>query len=82
MNTLAVRISKPDYATLQEMARREGKPMGAVISEALRRLQRAKLLEETNAAYGAFRKDAAAWAEIEAERAAWDGTLADGMRGQ
>lgn len=82
MNTLAVRISKPDYATLQEMARCEGKPMGAIVSEALRRLQRARLLDGTNAAYGALRKDAAAWAEIEAERAAWDGALADGMRGK
>jgi hypothetical protein len=79
MQTLAVRVTKPDHALLQEMAQREGKPMGAVLSEAIRRLRTARLLEATNEAYAALRKDPKAWAEVEAERSEWDSVLSDGM---
>ncbi len=38
-----------------------------------------QFLAETNRAYAALRQDAAAWAEIEAERAELEGTLMDGL---
>ena len=41
--------------------------------------QRRDVLEAMNADFAAMRGDLAAWAEEQAERAAWDPTLADGL---
>jgi hypothetical protein len=38
-----------------------------------------KFWDAVNAGYAALRADSAAWAEIEAERKLWDGTLMDGL---
>lgn len=53
--------------------------MQQVLDQALELYRRQRILEETNAAYAALRADPAAWAEVEAERRAWDATLADGL---
>ena len=74
-----IRISVHAKATLRELALHEGKPMQAVLDEAIEHYQRERLLDEANAAYARLKSDPKAWKEELAERAQWDGTLADGL---
>lgn len=74
-----IRISPHSKAVLRTLARQEGKPMQAVLDEAIERYQRDKFLDEVNAAFATLRKDRKAWKEEQAERGLWDKTLNDGI---
>jgi hypothetical protein len=74
-----VRISNGAHAALRALARAERKPMAALLDEAVETLRRQRFLEQTNAVYARLRADPDAWQEIDAERQAWDATLADGL---
>jgi predicted DNA-binding protein len=74
-----IRISPRSKATLKEIAKREGKPMQAVLDEAIGHYQREKFLDEVNAAYARLRTDPKAWKEELAERQVWDRALRDGI---
>ena len=73
------RISATAHGVLREMSRVEGKPMLALLDEAVEALRRQRFLEQLNAAYVTLRADPSAWEAIEADRRAWDVTLADGL---
>jgi hypothetical protein len=75
-----IRITPRSKAVLRVLARQEGKPMQAVLDEAIEHYQRDKFLDEVNAAYATLRSDPKAWKEEQAERALWDTTLADGLK--
>ncbi|MFN0107056.1 MAG: toxin-antitoxin system protein [Bryobacteraceae bacterium] len=75
-----IRISPHAKATLRELAKREGKPMQAVLDEAIEHYQREKFMDEANAAYARLQSDPEAWKEELAERQAWDATLKDGLK--
>lgn len=77
-----IRISAQSKAILRLLAKKEGKPMQAVLGEAVERYQQEKFLDEVNAAYAALRKNPRAWKEEESERDLWDKTLADGIEGE
>ncbi len=79
MGSATVRISLTARDHLRELSASIGRPMQAVIEEAIDLYRRHCFLEGVNAAYGALRQDPEAWAEIVEERAAWDATLADGL---
>jgi predicted transcriptional regulator len=74
-----IRISPRSKAALKEIAKREGKPMQAVLDEAIGHYQREKFLDEVNAAYARLRTDPKAWKEELAERQIWDQALRDGI---
>jgi predicted DNA-binding protein len=74
-----IRISPKAKATLRELSKREGRPMQAVLDEAIERYRRETFLDQANAAYARLRKDPKAWRQELAERAEWDGTLMDGL---
>jgi len=74
-----IRISPHSKAVLRALAKREGKPMQAVLDEAIERYQRDKFLDEVNASFAALGSDAKAWKEEQAERKLWDNTLSDGL---
>jgi hypothetical protein len=78
MQTQTVRITAKDHAALTELARRTGKSMSAVLSEAVQELQRNLLLRQTNDAYQRLKEDPKAWEEESQERRMWENTLADG----
>jgi hypothetical protein len=80
MRRTTVRISDLARETLREMSRVEGRPMQALLEEAVETLRRKRFLEQVNAAYASLRRDATAWAAVERERLDWDGTLLDGLR--
>ena len=74
-----IRISPRAKASLRELSNREGKPMQAVLEEAIEHYRRDKILERANAAYNRLRNDPKAWRQELAERAEWDVTLMDGL---
>lgn len=73
------RISVAAQGILRQLAKAEGKPMVAVLDEAVETLRRQRFLEGVNAAYAALRADPVAWEAVERERRVWDATLADGL---
>ena len=78
MSSATVRISLPARDKLRDLADQVGQSMQSVAEDAIELYRRRRFLEDVNAAYGELRHDAEAWSEIEEERKAWDGTLADG----
>jgi len=74
-----IRISPRSKAALSEIARREGKPMQAILDEAIEHYQREKFLDEVNAAYARLRTNPRAWKEELTERQTWDRALRDGI---
>jgi len=74
-----IRVSEKTRATLHELARAAGTPMAEVVAQAIELYRRQQLLDAANLQYAALRADPAAWAEVQAERAVWDATLADGL---
>jgi len=75
-----IRISPQAKMTLRELAKREGKPMQAVLDEAIEHYQREKFMDEANAAYARLQANPQAWKEELEERQAWDATLNDGLK--
>ncbi len=74
-----IRVSEKTRATLRDLAVAKGVPMHEIAEKAVELYRRQQLLEATNAAYAALRRDPAAWQELQDERAVLDGTLADGL---
>ena len=79
MGQTTVRISDATRDTLRELARAEGRPVQAVLAQAVETLRRQRFLEAVNSAYGALRGNTETWAEIERDRRDWDPTLLDGL---
>jgi hypothetical protein len=73
------RVDDRTHATLQMLASETGTPMVEVLAKAVENFRRQYLLSAMNEDYAALRKNADRWAEIEAENALWDVTLADGL---
>ena len=73
------RISAVAHGILRQLSQAEGKPMAALLDEAVEALRRQRFLEGVNAAYASLRADPRAWQAIEEERRAWDATLPDGL---
>ncbi|MBC7080589.1 MAG: ribbon-helix-helix domain-containing protein [Methanothrix sp.] len=79
MTSTTVRISREARESLQELSERTGRKLQELLDEAVERYRRELFLKEANAAFAALRTEKAAWADEEEERAAWEGTLADGL---
>jgi predicted transcriptional regulator len=75
-----VRLSEETRAILRELARESDESMQAVLAKAIEAYRRQRVLEATNVAYERLHVNAAAWSEVQEERAAWDATLADDAR--
>ena len=74
-----IRITPRSKAVLRTLAKQQGKPMQAVLDEAIDHYRRDKFLDEVNTAYATLRSDPKRWNAELAERALWDKTLADGL---
>ena len=77
-----IRITPRSKAVLRTLSKQARKPMQAILDEAVEHYQRDKFLDQVNAAYSSLRRDPKAWKEELAERALWEGTLADGLEGK
>ena len=74
-----VRISPRAKASLRELSRSEGRPMEAVLEEAIEHYRRDAVLDQASEAYARLRNNSKVWREELAERAEWDVTLMDGL---
>ena len=74
-----VRISSAARDVLREMARDSGRPMQAVLEEAIEAYRRQRFIQEVNRAYARLAEDPEVWAAEAEEREAWESTLADGL---
>lgn len=79
MSQAMVRISERTRQTLREIAQSLEEPMQAVLEKAVEEYRRRHFLERVNRAYERLREDPAAWSEMNSERAAWDGTVEEGL---
>jgi predicted transcriptional regulator len=81
MASTTVRVSERTHEVLRELADATGEPLQRVLEEAVERYRRERFFADLDAAYERLQADGAAWEEELAERAALDGTLADGLDG-
>jgi predicted transcriptional regulator len=72
-----LRVSKPTRDRFARLAQATGRPMSQLVDEAADALERRVFFDQLSARYEALRGDAAAWSEIEAERAVESGALRD-----
>jgi predicted transcriptional regulator len=79
MQSVSIRVSGRGRETLGELARQEGRPMGAVLEKAIEEYRRAKFLEAANASYAALKSDSKTWRKELAERELWDRAATDGL---
>ena len=74
-----IRVSDKTHSVLRELSVEANASMNDVVEEAVELYRRQRVLAAANAAYAQLRADPAAWADVQAERAAFVGTLADGL---
>jgi predicted transcriptional regulator len=79
MPSYSVRISEASHRALREFAREEGKPMQAVLEEALEAHRRRLFWRQANAAFRRLKENREDWKEEQKERALWDHALLDGI---
>lgn len=77
-----VRIRPETHVKLKAIAEEQGKPLSEVLEDAVEVLRRQRILEATDEAYAAMKRDPKAWKAEQAEREAWDTTSADGLEGK
>jgi hypothetical protein len=75
-----MRINESSRKILQDISRKDKKPMQAILEQAIESYRRQRFLEGLSADFAVLREDEAVWSEEKAERAAWDATLADGEK--
>jgi hypothetical protein len=81
MASATVKIDAETYAKLKAAVAETGEPMIEVLAKAVEGYRRRTFLEGLNVDFAVLRNNRRAWAEEQAERAAWDATLADDLEG-
>jgi predicted transcriptional regulator len=75
-----IRVSEATRDRFARLAAATGRPMTELVDQAVDALERRLFFERLSARYQELRDDPAAWAEIEAERAADSPSLVDRSR--
>src|SRR4051812_25348278 len=75
----SVTVPEATLRKLQELAEWSGLSVEAALERAICDQHDQKFWDAVNAGYAVLRADPTAWAEVEAERQAWDATLMDGL---
>jgi hypothetical protein len=71
-----VRIDEKSWRTLHDLAESTGDTMQSLLSRAIEDYRRRIFLEQINTGYARLRQDPKLWAEVQAERKAWDAAQA------
>jgi len=79
MSTTTIRIRRPIHDALKTLSDESGESMQAVLEKAIESYRRQRFLEAVNEAYATLRENEPEWLDYQAEFAAWDVTLADGL---
>jgi len=77
--TSTIRVPARTYDRLKGLARAAGKPMSAVLEEAVESYEADRFFRDADAAYQRLRADAEAWEQELAERSLLEQTLQDGL---
>lgn len=78
MNTATIRLSGAAHSVLRDLAKRDKKPMQAVIEDAIESYRRQRFLDGLNDDFMALRENEPEWNAELAERREWDATADDG----
>ncbi len=81
MSQTTVRITESAHALLKRLAKKEERPMQAVLEEALEEHRRRRFLQDVNTGYAAARRDRTEAPSFVAENAEWNSTNLDGLTG-
>lgn len=81
MVTTTIRVPNATRDKLRVLARQERRPIGDIVAAAVDRYEEDAFWAEAHRTYAAMRADPAASAAFDAEVAAWDRTLKDGLEG-
>lgn len=81
MGTTTIRLGPASHATLEQLAREQGRTIDQVVDDAIDRYAREQFLAGLNEDYARLRADPAAWAGWQAELSSLEGTLLDGLEG-
>jgi predicted DNA-binding protein len=77
--TSTIRVPARTYDRLKGLARAAGKPMSAVLEEAVERYEADRFFRDADAAYQRLRAHPEAWKQELAERSLLEQTLQDGL---
>ena len=80
MSSTTIRVDERTRDRLSAISERQGRPMTAVVDDAVDALERRLFFEQYNGRYGELRADAEAWADVEDERSAESGAMSDESR--
>lgn len=81
MASSTVRIDSSTHKMLQSLSAQTGRKMQEILGEAVELYRRKLLLDKANAVFAALKADSQACKEEQEERAAWNVTLLDGLKG-
>ena len=79
MSTTSIRVEKQTHARLAELSESQHRPMAKIVAEAVARYDKALFWEAVDEAYERMNADPEDRAAFDAEVAAWDVTLLDGL---
>ena len=79
MATVTIRIPAATHQRLRHLAAQRRQPIGAVVDTAVARLEDEAFFDELDADFARLRADPEASAAYDADLAAWDVTLVDGL---
>ncbi len=74
-----IRVPAATHTRLQRIAREEARPIGQVIDALLDDFEKRRFFAGLAEDYARLQADPEAWADYQAETAAWDDTLGDGL---
>lgn len=74
-----IRVSEHTRDRFAGLARRTGRPMSELVEDAADALERRLFFDALTRRYAELSSDPAAWAEVEAERRAEEGAIADDL---
>jgi hypothetical protein len=74
-----VRVDCRTSAAITRLAREMGVVRKDVITHAVERLRRQRIMESANEGFAAIKRERAAWREEVDERKSWEVTLSDGL---
>jgi predicted transcriptional regulator len=80
MSSTTIRVDERTRDRLSAISARQGRPMTAVVDDAVDALERRLFFEQYNGRYADLRADAEAWSDVEDERAAESGAISDESR--
>jgi hypothetical protein len=79
MKTTTIHVRRETHTMIRNLSKAYGLSMGKVVAKAVEVYRREKFLEKANDGYAALHADPEAWHDWQAEIAAWDVTLMDGL---